>query len=549
MTVRCQINLQSYSVPERCFVPPLEITEKVELPPKPGFVITSEDVHAISGAVCSATISRFRGYCRAYWHWKFMDVPEVEASREVSVEECRKAYTQHTFEASNGKLLRVEPGESVLYQYVEDGSITVLWYNTFCQGVKLQLHHSQIADESLVLDGSLAYTFDKSTLSCPFKRVRTVQLQQDQDNKLLIDAQLGLLFNTMGTKKLEVEGCPSLSLIYTTYEGIMLTMDIKAKQLDLVKGLNVHEVNSLGPTLEFFHHTNHHLVQSLIRQKLEGDCEAWLRISNMCDHPHPTLKRRGLFTRRVGSLIQEYSCKNVQAPMVEINYCLTGIPILLRGELHMIDPDSRVITKHLETQPCEQGFPMTFQTAGDAKIWVQVSHEILQVKDPNPLHERIEYQENEHMSTLYTSEELNDWGQFSSFSSVQRSRTQKILNSLCVGELCSSAGSSQVYEKFDLEELTSQAEKTGKEILAKMNRLGFVNIYWQGFKDSAVHLLMLEYLAIIVCSCISVCRFGIAPAVAALVNRLTIDWGRLQTKKRPVPEVRMQRLLNAEENI
>ena len=209
-------NLQSYSIPERCFIPALKPAEKIELPSKPGFVITSEDVHEISGAVCSATISRFSGYCGAYSHWKFMDVLEAEVSREVSVEECLKAYMQHTFEASDGKLLRVEPGESVLYQYVDDGSITVLWYNTFCQGVKLQLHHSQIADESLVLDGSLAYTFDKSTLSCPFKRVRTVQLQQDQDNKLLIDAQLGLLFNTMGTKKLEVEGCPSLSLIYTT---------------------------------------------------------------------------------------------------------------------------------------------------------------------------------------------------------------------------------------------------------------------------------------------------------------------------------------------
>ena len=74
----------------------------------------------------------------------------------------------------------------------------------------------------------------------------------------------------------------------------------------------------------------------------------------------------------------------------------------------MIDPDSRVITNHLETQPCEQGFPMMFQTAGDAKVWVQVSREILQVKDPNPLHEWIEFQDNEHMSTLYTSEELKE---------------------------------------------------------------------------------------------------------------------------------------------
>ena len=208
------VNLQSYSIPEKgCFVPALKPAEKIELQSKPGFVITSEDVHEMFSAVCSATISRFRGYCGAYSHWKFMDVPEVEVSREVSVEECRKAYTQHTFEASDGKILRIKPGDSLLYQYVEDGSITVLGYNTFCKGVKLHLHHSQIAEQSLVLtqirftldkevflcnlngkmlakqsrktmpdkcywqeqgciDSSLAYMFDKGTLSCPFKRVQ-----------------------------------------------------------------------------------------------------------------------------------------------------------------------------------------------------------------------------------------------------------------------------------------------------------------------------------------------------------------------------------------
>ena len=140
------------------------------------------------------------------------------------------------------------------------------------------------------------------------------------------------------------------------------------------------------------------------------------------------------------------------------------------------------------------------------------------MKDPKPLHERISYKDNERMSTLYTREELQDWEQFSSFPAEQRSRTQKILNSLCVEGKCSSAGGNQVYEKFDLSELTSRAEETGKEILAKMNPLGFVNVYWQGFKDSIVHLLMLEYSAIIVCSCISMVRFGIAPTLAALIN-------------------------------
>ena len=340
------MNLQSYSIPERCFVPALKPVEKVVLPSKPGFVLTSEDVHEMTSAVCSATISRFRGYCGAYSHWKFMDVPEVEVSREVSVEECRKAYTQHTFETSDGKILRVEPGKVVLYQYVEDGSITVLGYNTFCKGVKLQLHHSQIAEQSLVLtqvrftldkevflrskggkmlakqrrqampeecfwqeqgcvDSSLAFVFDKGTLSCPFKLVRAVQLQQEDNGKILIDTQLGLLFNTTVSRKLELKGCPVLNLTYTTYEGIMITMSMEAKELTQVGGLNLHEDISLGPTLEFFHYNNHLLVKSLIRREREGDCEAWLRISNSRDHPHPTLKQRGLFTRRIGSIIHE----------------------------------------------------------------------------------------------------------------------------------------------------------------------------------------------------------------------------------------------------
>ena len=46
------INLQSYNIPERCFIPELKPIEKIVLPSNPGFVITSEDVHEISGAVC-----------------------------------------------------------------------------------------------------------------------------------------------------------------------------------------------------------------------------------------------------------------------------------------------------------------------------------------------------------------------------------------------------------------------------------------------------------------------------------------------------------------
>ena len=81
--------------------------------------------------------------------------------------------------------------------------------------------------------------------------------------------------------------------------------------------------------------------------------------------------------------------------MVELDHCLVGIPVLMHGELQMIDTDSRVISPHLEVQPCESGFPLLVKTAGDNPIWVQISRDIIQVKDPKPLIERINFQDNE----------------------------------------------------------------------------------------------------------------------------------------------------------
>ena len=520
-----------------------------------------------------------------------MDVPEVETSRGVSMEECRQAYTKHTFKASDGKVLKVEPGEELLYQFVEDGSITVLGYNTYCKGVNLPLHHTQIAEQSLVLtqvrftldkevflrtkdgkmlarqrrqalpeecfwqdagcvDNGIAYSFDKGTISCPYKMVRTVQLQRLQNNRRIwIDDELGLFFNTTLTRKLKLKGCPIINITYTTYEGIYITTSPEAKELSTVKSLNLHEDVSLGPTLEYFHYRNSLLVKSLIRRQQTGDCQAWLEIGNTRDHPHPTLQQRGLFTRRIGPVVHEYQCKSIHIPMVELDHCLVGIPVLMRGELHMIDPDSRVISPHLETQPCESGFPMLMRTVGDNPIWVQISRDIIQVKDPAPLIERIQFQESEHMTTLYTREELTAWERFSSFPAVQRTKTQKILNSLCSDGKCEEASMSGNYGRFDLEEIKSHAENVGKEILAKMNPLGFINSYWQGFKDMILHLLMLEYLVIILSACIALIKFGLVPTLAALINRLSIDWGRLRAKRGPTPEVRMQRLLDAAENI
>ena len=212
--------------------------------------------------------------------------------------------------------------------------------------------------------------------------------------------------------------------------------------------------------------------------------------------------------------------------MVGLDYCLVGIPVLMHGEIHMIDTDSSVISPHLERQPCETGFPLLVQTVGTNPIWVQVSKDIIQVKDPAPLIERVQFHENEHMTTLYTREELANWERFSSFPAVQRTKTQKILNSLCSDGKCEEASMSGNYGRFDLKEITSHAERMGKEILAKMNPLGFISSYWQCFKDMVLHLLMLEYSVVIISACVAMLKFGVVPTLAALINRLGAAQGQ-----------------------
>ena len=136
-------------LPDECFIPKDKLPEKLAVA-QPAWILGEEYIHELSGVVCSATISPFRGYCGAYWHWKFMDVPEIESDEPVTLEQCMTA-KKGFYKSPDGKLVQISTGETILYQYIEDGSITVHPRNTYCGGVSLPLHQGIIVDQSLVL--------------------------------------------------------------------------------------------------------------------------------------------------------------------------------------------------------------------------------------------------------------------------------------------------------------------------------------------------------------------------------------------------------------
>ena len=79
-----------------------------------------------------------------------MDVPEIEADEPVTLEQCMSA-KKGFYNTPDGKRVPIAPGETVLYQFIEDGSITVHPTNTYCEGVSLPLNQGTVADQSLVL--------------------------------------------------------------------------------------------------------------------------------------------------------------------------------------------------------------------------------------------------------------------------------------------------------------------------------------------------------------------------------------------------------------
>ena len=62
---------------------------------------------------------------------------------------CQRALCKQQFETPDGKILSVEMVKELIYNFVEDGSITVKTNNTYCEGIRLKIH-SNVADASLV---------------------------------------------------------------------------------------------------------------------------------------------------------------------------------------------------------------------------------------------------------------------------------------------------------------------------------------------------------------------------------------------------------------
>ena len=283
------------------------------------------------------------------------------------------------------------------------------------------------------------YLLDDQAQACPFKRIRSVSLRPE-GTSLMISDKLAMLFNMTKTEVLLLPGCPQLTLHHTSLGTVSITFDKRAAGLPEVVSLDVRSDQDLILTLKYLEHQNSRAMRDLNDRVEHGGCTTWLNILNDQDYLHPLGREPGLFVRRTGEIVYEYSCKMVEVPIAETPICFSSVPVLLRGRQYMSNLDTRVITPHLSAQPCNDLYPMLVKST--AAGWISVSTSVLQVKTPALMEISSSYKPVETLTTLYIMEELKNWESYQQLPLYQKSEHQRLLNVLCDDESSSYGGHS-----------------------------------------------------------------------------------------------------------
>ena len=82
--------------------------------------------------------------------------------------------------------------------------------------------------------------------------------------------------------------------------------------------------------------------------------------------PHQEIRRwteggAGMFARRVGNLLQAFSCVHRIAPIMEMNSCFAEIPVLIDDTVQFIDVETLVPKVHRVQEPCYELLPMQYE--------------------------------------------------------------------------------------------------------------------------------------------------------------------------------------------
>ena len=158
-----------------------------------------------------------------------------------------------------------------------------------------------------------------------------------------------------------------------------------------------------------------------------------------------------MFARRVGSVLQAFSCVPRVAPIIEMDSCFAEIPVWVDGSVQFIDVEALVLKVHGVQKPCNDFLSLTIQAV---ESWVEINRCVIAVKSPPMVKHREGEISKAPISKLYLSRTLKQWEnslQYPYFRKVSRSRLEL---GKCLQAGCLQGGE----EEYSLNNLLREAE-------------------------------------------------------------------------------------------
>ena len=84
-----------------------------------------------------------------------------------------------------------------------------------------------------------------------------------------------------------------------------------------------------------------------------------------------------MFARRVGDLLQVFSCVPRVAPIMKMDLCLAEVPVWVDRSVQFIVVETLVLKVHRVQEPCNDLLPLTVRAV---ESWVEINRQVTAVK-------------------------------------------------------------------------------------------------------------------------------------------------------------------------
>ncbi len=431
--------------------------------------------------VCERKISTITAVCGAFSHSKLVEPPDILKPVKVKKADCQDVADTKMLTTEDGRQLKASLGTTVIYKFIDSGSVTLSANNVACEGGEMKLmgkkHESVIVlatvhfkireidvteykgslktnEGWLPRSCSLEYegcVLDDMTLvinlarvnMCPYAEVRKAKFKAFQmgEKNMLQSDENKMLFQTGGKIPIP-SGCVMQgNLIKTNFDRLYLLKG-EMGTTNIIGLFNPSDVDlDLEMRLTDFY-MEHWSLAAVKESTALWQSELCSLAASRLNEDHVVLHGDHLL-RMKGEIVNEFKCQWIIVTTragfkAEGEKCLDHLPVFTdSSELMYLTPMTRLLEPRsaVTVLNCSANFPITIEDKQGRMITANPNVAVVEVALSEYHLQDVSNQNHTELfevkSLLYTPEEVHDYEQLLLGPSSERAVTKQFSSYYC----------------------------------------------------------------------------------------------------------------------